>query len=220
MTYMISRLTCRVILLGVTETLVDNNFWGRVTQTCISKLIMIGPDNGLSPDWRQAILWTNGIILLIGPMGINTSENLIATNTLSFRKNLGLNVLNLTVSSGTVITYFNISYCIEHRNDRRTWIRLWTYKRHPTPHVMACGVSIVRIWETIHHESYVCNHTLDSTVVVSSMEGLMVVMMASSNRNIFRVTVPLCGEFISHRWIPRTKASDAELWCFLWSVPE
>ena len=21
-------------------------------------------------------------------------------------------------------------------------------------------------------------------------------------------------------WIPRTKASDAELWCFLWSVPE
>ena len=23
-----------------------------------------------------------------------------------------------------------------------------------------------------------------------------------------------------HRWISRTKASDAELWCFLWSVPE
>ena len=23
-----------------------------------------------------------------------------------------------------------------------------------------------------------------------------------------------------HRWIPRTKASDAELWCFLWSAPE
>ena len=27
---------------------------------------------------------------------------------------------------------------------------------------------------------------------------------------------PLCGEFIGHRWIPRTKVSDAELWCFLW----
>ena len=25
-----------------------------------------------------------------------------------------------------------------------------------------------------------------------------------------------CGEFTGHRWIPRTKASDAELWCFLW----
>ena len=37
--------------------------------------------------------------------------------------------------------------------------------------------------------------------------------------NIFRVTGPLCGEFTGHRWIPLTKASDAELWCFLWSAP-
>ena len=28
------------------------------------------------------------------------------------------------------------------------------------------------------------------------------------------------AEFTGHRWIPRTKASDAMLWCFLWSVPE
>ena len=40
-------------------------------------------------------------------------------------------------------------------------------------------------------------------------------MMTSSNWNIFRVTDPLCGEFTGHRWIPRTKASDAELWRFL-----
>ena len=46
------------------------------------------------------------------------------------------------------------------------------------------------------------------------------VLMTSSNGNIFRVTGPLCGEFTGHRWIPRTKASDTELWCFLWSVPE
>ena len=38
--------------------------------------------------------------------------------------------------------------------------------------------------------------------------------MASSNGNIFRVTVHLCGEFTGHRWIPRTKASDGELWWF------
>ena len=30
---------------------------------------------------------------------------------------------------------------------------------------------------------------------------------------------PLWGEFTGHRWIPLTKASDAELWCFLWSAP-
>ena len=35
--------------------------------------------------------------------------------------------------------------------------------------------------------------------------------MTSSNGNIFRVTGHLCGEFTG---IPRTKASDAELWCF------
>ena len=39
-------------------------------------------------------------------------------------------------------------------------------------------------------------------------------MMTSSNANIFRVTGSLCGEFTGHRWIPRTKVSDAELWCF------
>ena len=45
-------------------------------------------------------------------------------------------------------------------------------------------------------------------------------MITSSNGNIFRVTGLLCGEFTGHRWIPRTKASDEELWCFLWSAPE
>ena len=45
-------------------------------------------------------------------------------------------------------------------------------------------------------------------------------MMTSSNGNIFRVTGPLCGEFTGDRWILHTKASDAELWCFLWSGPE
>ena len=44
-------------------------------------------------------------------------------------------------------------------------------------------------------------------------------MMTSSNGNIFRVTGHLCGEFTGPRWIPHTKASDAELWCFLWSAP-
>ena len=42
-----------------------------------------------------------------------------------------------------------------------------------------------------------------------------VVMITSSNGNIFRVTGHLCGEFTGRRWIPRTKASDAELW---WSA--
>ena len=31
----------------------------------------------------------------------------------------------------------------------------------------------------------------------------------------FLVTGPLC-----YRWVPHTKASDAEVWCFLWSAPQ
>ena len=49
--------------------------------------------------------------------------------------------------------------------------------------------------------------------------GFVVVMMTSSNVNIFRVTGRLCGEFSGNRWIPITKASGAELWCFLWFAP-
>ena len=45
-------------------------------------------------------------------------------------------------------------------------------------------------------------------------------MMTSTNGNIFRVTGHLYGEFTGPRWIPHTKASDAELWCFIWSAPE
>ena len=43
-------------------------------------------------------------------------------------------------------------------------------------------------------------------------------MMTSSNGDIFRVTGHLCGKFTGPRWISHTKASDAELWCLLWSA--
>ena len=39
-------------------------------------------------------------------------------------------------------------------------------------------------------------------------------MITSLNGNIFRVSGHLRGEFTGSRWIPLTKASDAELWCF------
>ena len=61
-------------------------YWGRETHICVGKLTIIGSDNGLSPDRRQAIIWTNDEILLIGPLGTNFSEILIAILTLSFKK--------------------------------------------------------------------------------------------------------------------------------------
>ena len=55
-------------------------------QRCVSKLTIIGSDNGLSPDRRQAIIWTNDGLLLIGPLGTNFSEILIEILTFSFKK--------------------------------------------------------------------------------------------------------------------------------------
>ena len=81
--------------------------WDRVTHICVGKLTIIGSDNGLSPERRQAIIWTNAGILLIGPLGTNFSEILIEIQTFSLKKirlkmssakccsfRLGLNVLS------------------------------------------------------------------------------------------------------------------------------
>ena len=52
----------------------------------LKKLTIIGSDNGLSPGRRQAIIWSNAGILLIGPLRTNFSEILIEINTFSFKK--------------------------------------------------------------------------------------------------------------------------------------
>ena len=69
-----------------------------------------------------------------------------------------------------------------------------------------------------------CKKMLPDRIIILHVTGarkfIGFSMMTSSNGNIFRVTGHLCGEFTGPRWIPRTKASDAELWCFLWSASE
>ena len=57
-----------------------------MTHICVSRLTVTGSDNGLSPGRRQAIIWTNAGILLIGPLGTNFSENLIEILTFSLTK--------------------------------------------------------------------------------------------------------------------------------------
>ena len=61
---------------------------GRVTHICVSRLTIISSDNGLPPGRRQAILWTNAGILLIGALEINVSEILIEICTFSWKKML------------------------------------------------------------------------------------------------------------------------------------
>ena len=63
-------------------------------------------------------------------------------------------------------------------------------------------------------EYFRLNQTLFDSVYCSYGAEIYVCfsMMTSSNGNIFRVTSALCREVSGHRWIPRTKASDVEVW--------
>ena len=57
-------------------------------------LTIIGSDNGLSPGRRQAIIWTNAGILLIGPLATNFSEILTEIYIFPFKQ------MHLKMSSG------------------------------------------------------------------------------------------------------------------------
>ena len=105
------------------------------THICVSKLTIIGSDNGLLPGRGQAIIWTNTGILLIGPLGTNFSEILIEIQTFSFKKMylkmssgkwwpfcLGLNVLTLYLMHCMI---FSI-YIPQRRVSSHVWNH-WSY---------------------------------------------------------------------------------------------
>ena len=106
--------TCDWVVGGVGWGETGVGGWGMFINSlrprCISNLTIIGSDNGLSPVRRQAIIWTNAGMLLIGPLGTNFSEILIKIHTFPFKKMhlkmsfgrcrpfcLGLNELTLDV---------------------------------------------------------------------------------------------------------------------------
>ena len=77
---------------------------------CVSKLTIIGSDNGLSPGRRQAIIWTNDGILLIGALGTIFSEILIEIQTFLFCKN------HLKVSSAEWLPFcLGLNELIQHK---------------------------------------------------------------------------------------------------------
>ena len=82
-------------------------------------------------------------------------------------------------------------------------------KNRKTLRCSSLGVSFVRVLFTVSYPFY-----------SNSTEYKTQIMMTSSNGNTFRVTGPLWWEFTGDRWIPLTKASNAELWWFIGSEPE
>ena len=93
--------------------------WGRVTHICVSRLTITCSDNGLSPGRRQAIIWTNAGILLIGALGTNFSENSIEILAFLFTK------MRLKVSSAKWRPFcLGLNVLIFHEYDTMTsWHR-------------------------------------------------------------------------------------------------
>ena len=118
-------------ILFVQFILFQLTHWGRVTHKCVSKLITIGSDNGLSPGWRRAIIWTNAAILLIGHLRTNFSEIPTEISISSFKKtNLkmsyrkwrpfclgfnGLTALNNSQCIAYVLLHWYMRYCSNYK---------------------------------------------------------------------------------------------------------
>ena len=94
-----------VWLSGSSPSTIAITHWGRVTHICVSKLTIIGSDNGLSPERRQANFWTNAGILLIGTLGTNFSEILVGIQSFSFKK------MQLKMSSAKWRQFVSASMC-------------------------------------------------------------------------------------------------------------
>ena len=116
--------------------------WGRMMHICVIIRTIIGSDNGLSPERRQAIIWTNVGILFIGTLGTNFSETISEIHTFSFKKMhlksssakwrpfcLGLSVLIaiyicyinwlVTLVAGTPVIQIMIQFSV--------WWNVWTF---------------------------------------------------------------------------------------------
>ena len=105
-------------------------------------LVIFGSDNDLSPGRRQAIIWTDDGIFLIGPVGTNFSEILSEIHIFSFKKKLfkassakwrpfclGLNMLTRQYYICIIRLcddWFKIWFCW-------TPIRLWAWMCNYTP---------------------------------------------------------------------------------------
>ena len=132
----------------VPVTMVTENFrwettilthWGRVTHIGVSNLTIIGSDNGLSPDRRQAIIWTNAGLLFIGPLGTSFNEMLIGILTFSFMK------MRLKVSSAKWRPF-----CL----GLNVLKRQWKYSQSCFLAV-ACILLCNRCWIRVHTKSYI-----------------------------------------------------------------
>ena len=125
------------------------NLWGRATHICVSKLTIIASDNGLSPGRRQAIIWSNAEILLIGLLGTDFGDILIEILIFPFTKMrlkvssakwrpfyLGLNVLKSSFPNGRFLSWPYDSLPGLHSKQVTGHYRKWPF------HITSCNIKL------------------------------------------------------------------------------
>ena len=112
--------------------------WGRVRHICVSKLTIIGSDNGLSPGRCQAIICTSAGILSVGPLGTNFSEILHRNLYIFIQENTFENVV-CQVQSGiismdqchevetcfSIDDHLSIQWCLEYLLEYLGFTGIW-----------------------------------------------------------------------------------------------
>ena len=153
-----------------------------------------GSRNGLCFAWRQAIKWGNADLLSIWPPRINFGEIWIKIIRFSINKMPRPQQVQLKDFKSYIYFVQDVCGVAYFQGYFLKW--------------MKSDNLLYQLWSQLFH----------SAVMMSWHGNAFRIMMTSSNGNISRVTGHLCGEFTGPRWIPHTKASDAELWYFLWSA--
>ena len=127
------------------------------------------------------------------------------------------------ISSNLILSYLN------------SWWRhqLETFSTHYSDVIMGSVASqitsLTNVYSSVYSDADQRKH--QSSASLGFVRGIHRGPMNSSQKwpvtrkmflidDVIMVTSPLWWESTGHRCIPLTKASDVDLWCFLWSTPE
>ena len=190
---------------------------------CIGNLTIIGSDNDLSPGWRQAIIWANAQILLIGPLATNLSEILIEIQTFSFNKThlkmssgkkrpfcLGLNVLKeltwlysvhlLLISCHLTQVICRVTTCFD---DDCVWCPM-----DSDPYIPQIEVSISPSY--LYDNCRYLSNNMPNTVFLNRLIGIISLLNIA-------IQIKICAEYLDMLPRPRLVCQEPGLrpigWC-------
>ena len=123
--------------------------WDRETLIYVSNRSIIVSNNGLSPGRRQAIIWSNAGILIIGPLGTNFSEILAEITKFSFKK------MYLKVSSAKCRPF-----CFGLNVLKQSNVHLYSLSKGMGDTIVLCWLIFIYIQNDLKDTTYMLCHDI------------------------------------------------------------